>query len=112
MVKSRDPDAKAATWPKPVDWFDHPIPTRRKASAYKSPLKNHWSRWSTEPINLPPIIDGSMALAKKSSRKNQGNEKGARGDVDFGRLLTLDYQREWLQKRQENVERERRRAKV
>ena len=90
-----------------VDWFAHPeTPPERQTTEYVSPLKGHWCQWDTTITKLPEI-------AKKGDKMSQTYPPvSSRDDVNFARLLTLDYQREWLQKRQDKQEKLKKLARV
>lgn len=90
--------------PVSVDWFRHPTPPPRQSTVYISPLKDHWCQWNTAIPKLPEIKQCKKDLTFPPVTK--------RDDVDFARLLALDYQREWLQKRQDKKEKQERSAKV
>ena len=115
IEKSRDLKVEAVTWPRKVDWFEHHTTFQPKPGPYKSPLKDHWSQWKTDVVRLPqleqhpyPVDDSTPRRRGKATTVPVSNREG----VDFGRLLALDYQREWLQKREEKESRRRLVAKV
>ena len=88
-----------------VNWFAHPsTPPRQSATEYVSPLKDHWSQWNTTIPKLPNI--------ERNDKKRQSYPMTGRDNVNFARLLTLDYQREWLQKRGEKLEKQKKSARV
>ena len=108
----------ALTWPKSVDWFAHPTPPpRQRNTSYDSRLTDHWSQWdpSKQP-SLPPIQQSKKPHSSKRDPKGGQQLKlppiTNRDDVDFSRLLALDYQREWIEKKDEKEKLQKQRAKV
>lgn len=106
FVNIKDDNKLPVIVPVSVDWFAHPTPAQRQTKEYISPLKDHWCQWNTTVPKLPEITNrGKKAKAMTFPPVAQ------RGDVNFTRLLALDYQREWLYKRQEKQERLKKLAK-
>lgn len=99
-------DKLPVTAPAMVDWFAHPEPPPRPTSEYISPLKDHWCQWDTTSPKLPEIVPKSSKMSQTYPPVTN------RDNVNFARLLTLDYQREWLQKRHEKQEKLKKLARV
>lgn len=93
------PSAARTPAPPSVDWFAHPEAAKHDINAkYDSHLKDHWCQWNTMGTEIPklPEID--------KLHKFQPPLPTQRDNVDFTRLMSLDYQREWLDKRKEKEE--------
>ncbi len=111
----RDPNALVATWPQTVDWFAHPSPPpRQRGETYHSHLNEHWSQWDiSKQFKLPDIVEDEprkTLIREKEDVKLPPITK--RDDVEFGRLLSLDYQREWIQNKEEKEKLQKQRSKV
>lgn len=111
-----DPNALAATWPRKVDWFAHPTPPpRQRGESYQSHLTEHWSRWDpSKKISLPEIVKAPRKDPRKVSEESDVKlpPVTTKDNVDFGRLMCLDYQREWLQNREEKEKLRKQKSKV
>lgn len=120
----RDTDEKYEVPPPSVDWFAHPKtpPTKEggPGTPYESFPKDHWCQWDTSSVKLPILkkkrSKSKAELASNAKKKEEELKLPTLGpkkdDVDFRRLLSLDYQREWLDKRKKKRLYEKRKVKV
>ena len=110
----RDPNRKQIEVPPSVDWFAHQdIPKRVRGSPHESIHKDHWSHWNTDSPKLPAVSSQSTTEPpKKRESLKLPSIPSKKDDVDMRRLLSLDYQKEWLDIRKAKMLMERERLKA
>jgi len=105
-----------------VEWFAHEdTPKRLRGSPHESIHKDHWSQWNTDIPKLPSIPSHTAVKSTKKSTvestKKKENSKlpsifSGKDDVDMRKLLSLEYQKEWLDKRKTKMLIEREKVKA
>ena len=110
----RDPNQKPVEVPPSVEWFAHEdIPKRLRGSPRESIHKDHWSQWNTDVPKLPSIASQpAMESTKKKDNLKLPSIVPGKDDVDMRKLLSLEYQKEWLDKRKAKIYMEREKLNV
>ncbi|XP_064389387.1 uncharacterized protein LOC135337383 [Halichondria panicea] len=99
-----------------VDWFAHPTPPPPPPHNhdYQSSLSSSWMTWTLPTIDPPPTHTRDPPPRGPHSRTRSEPIKLPQISeaVDLSRLLSLDYQREWLEEREARQAHEKHTAKL